>query len=60
MAGWEQILVGVAALLLLFVFWPGVKNRLENSPKGTTEDWIAVAKPLAAVVAFVVLLIALA
>ena len=59
MEGWEQILTGVAALLLLLFFWPGVKKMVKESPKGSTSDWMSVIIPLAVVVGFVMLLIAM-
>jgi uncharacterized membrane protein YphA (DoxX/SURF4 family) len=57
MEGWEQILLGIGGLILLFLFWPGAKRSAAESPKGTREDWIGLAKPMAAVVLFVFVLI---
>ena len=59
METWEQVLVGAAGLIILFLFWPGASRAIEDSPKGTLQDWMGVIKPLAVVVAFVFLLIAL-
>jgi len=60
MAVWEQILIGAGALLILFLFWPGVNRMAKESPKGTREDWLGFAKPMAAVILFVIVLILLA
>jgi uncharacterized membrane protein YidH (DUF202 family) len=57
MATWEQILLGIAALALTFLFWPGVKASLERSRQAQERDWLAVLLPIGAVVLFVVLLI---
>lgn len=59
MAVWEQLLLGVGALVLIFLFWPGIRQRLEQS-REAEKDWPALLWPLAAVVLFVLLLIALA
>lgn len=59
MALWEQILLGVGGLVLLFLFWPGVKQTMERS-KQAEKDWPALIWPLAIVVLFVLLLIMLA
>lgn len=59
MAIWEQVLLGVGGVILIFLFWPGIKHRMEESRKAE-KDWPAVIWPLAAVVLFIVLLIAIA
>jgi hypothetical protein len=56
---WEQILLGAGALLLLLFFGPGANRALKNTPKGSTSDWVGVAKPIAVVILFVIILIAL-
>jgi hypothetical protein len=57
MAVWEQVLLGVAALVMLFLFWPGVKATLERSRAVENPDWKSALVPLGLVVLFVVLLI---
>ncbi len=59
MALWEQLLLGVGALVLIFFLWPGIKQTLERS-KQAEKDWPAVILPLAIVVLFVLALIMLA
>lgn len=56
---WEQILLGAGALLLLLFFGPGVNRMLKDSPKGSQSDWMGVVKPIAIVILFVIVLIAL-
>jgi hypothetical protein len=56
---WEQILLGAGALLLLLFFGPGANRALKNAPKGSNSDWIGVAKPIAVVILFVIILIVL-
>jgi hypothetical protein len=56
---WEQLLLGAAAVLIFFVFRPGVKAAMKRSAEAE-KDWPAVLVPLGIVVLFVILLIALA
>ena len=59
MALWEQLLLGVGAVVLIFFLWPGIKQTMERS-RQAKKDWPGVLIPLGAVVLFVLLLIALA
>jgi hypothetical protein len=60
MAAWEQVLLGIGALLLVFFFWPGAKAAMENSRQAENPDWGGVFIPIAAVVIFIVLLVMVA
>ena len=57
-AWWEILLGGLAALLVVLWFRPGVKAAIERS-RNAKKDWPAVLIPLALVVVFVLLLIRL-
>jgi len=57
MAFWEQLLLGIGAVALLFLFWPGAKAALEKSRQAENPDWKGALIPIAAVVAFIILLI---
>lgn len=57
MAAWEQVLLGIGALLLVFFFWPGAKAAMEKSRQAENPDWTSVLIPIAAVVMFIVLLV---
>ena len=57
MAGWEQILMGMAALVLAFLFWPGVKVAMQKSKEAENPDWLGALIPIGIVVLFVILLI---
>ena len=59
MSGFEQLLLGVAALVLLFLFWPGVKAAMEKSKRAENPDWQGALIPIGMVVLFVILLILL-
>lgn len=53
---WEILLGGVAALLVILWFRPGVKAAMERS-KAAKKDWPAVLIPVGLVILFVILLI---
>jgi len=55
---WENLLLGVFAILLIFWMKPGIKAALEKS-KTTQSDWPALLIPIALVVLFVCFLIAM-
>jgi len=57
MAAWEQVLLGIGALLLMCFFGPGAKAAMEKSRQAENPDWGGVFIPIAAVVIFIVLLI---
>ena len=54
---WEKVLLGFAALIILFLFWPGVKQAAEQSKKVENPDWKAALFPIGLVIFFVVILI---
>jgi cobalamin synthase len=56
---WEQWVAGALALVVVFFFFPGVRDRVKNSPKGSTQDWMGALIPIAMVVGFVVLMVVL-
>ncbi len=60
MALWEQILLGMAGVLLFFFFWPGVKAAMERSKEVENPDWQGALLPVGVVVLFVIVLIMLA
>ncbi|MDD3447845.1 MAG: hypothetical protein PHF72_02285 [Gammaproteobacteria bacterium] len=58
MATWEKLLLGVAAVLIVLWFRPGIRAAMERSRQAGERDWKAVILPLVVVVLFVLLLIA--
>lgn len=56
---WTKILLGIAALLMLFWFLPGARAALARSRQAAQRDWRGVLLPLGAVVLFVLFLISL-
>ncbi len=60
MGMFEQVMVGLVGVLILFLFWPGVKAAVKRSREAEKPEWAAALIPLAIVVAFIVFLILLA
>ncbi len=56
---WQQLLLGALAVGALWLFLPSAKRAMQESPHGTASDWLGLLVPIAAVVAFVLLLFAL-
>lgn len=56
---WMKILAVVAGIMMLFAMWPAYKHWSQNSPKAEKGDWNAALLAIAAVAAFVGLLILL-
>lgn len=57
---WAQILTGLAIVALLFFFGPRAYQAAKESPKGSAQDWLGLAAPVAIVVGIVAALILLA
>jgi len=56
---WMKIISAITIIGMIVMLYPSVKNATENSPKGSTEDWMSFIKPMALVIIFVVALIVL-
>lgn len=55
-SGWENLLMGVLVLLLVFWMWPGIKGSIAMS-KQAPKDWSGLMLPISLVVIFVIILI---
>jgi Tfp pilus assembly protein FimT len=56
---WEMLLVGVVVALALLWMAPGMKKAFQNTRQASRSEWLSVLLPVAAVVLFVLLLMAL-
>jgi hypothetical protein len=54
------MIIGILAVLLVFLWRPGIKQALKRSQEAQEKDWRAVLIPLALVILFVILLISAA
>lgn len=57
----DWIQIGSALFLgaMLVYLFPRAKQAIENSPKGNMNDWMGYIMPMAMVVLFIIVLIAL-
>ncbi len=56
---WMKIGTALFLVAMMVLIYPGMKRALKESPKGTAKDWQAFLLPIAGVVLFVILLIAM-
>ena len=56
---WLKIGSALFLLAMIVFLFPRAKHAIENSPKGSMQDWMGYIVPMAAVILFVILLIAL-
>ena len=56
LATWEMILIGLIGLVVVFLFFPGMKRVFAESEKAE-KDWPGFLIPIGAVIMFVVLLV---
>lgn len=59
METFESVLLGIIAILAIFLFLPGMKQRMKDSPKASSDDWKGLLFPLLLVVLFVMFLISI-
>lgn len=60
MAVWEQALVAIVIVAVLYFWGPGAKKAMEESQQAENPDWKGALIPIAMVILFVILLISLA
>ena len=56
---WVKIGSALFMLAMVIYLFPRAKHVIENSPKGSMQDWMGFILPIGAVVLFVILLISL-
>lgn len=54
---WEQLLGGAIALLVIFMFFPGIKATMEKSKNAEEKHWGTLILLTVILVAFVLLMI---
>ncbi len=55
----EALLVGLIAILVIMWFKPGIRQMFEQSKNAKEKDWAGALIPVAVVVGFVILLMAM-
>ena len=56
---WLKIASVALLVAMFFVILPSAKRMVKESPKGTSSDWMGFVLPMAVVILFIILLIAL-
>ncbi|MDC8445123.1 MAG: hypothetical protein LV471_04245 [Nitrosomonas sp.] len=56
---WMQIVAALALIMFIIILFPRARYMLENSPKGSSSDWMSFLIPVIAIILFVMLLIQL-
>jgi len=56
---WMQIVAALALVMFIIFLFPRARYMLENSPKGSSSDWMSFLIPVIAIILFVMLLIQL-
>jgi hypothetical protein len=56
---WLQIASAAFLIAMFFMILPAAKRMVKESPKGTGSDWMGFVIPMAVVILFIILLIAL-
>jgi cbb3-type cytochrome oxidase subunit 3 len=59
MSTWETILLGMVVLLVILWFRPGIRAAFQHAEQVEEKDWRGFLLPLALVVLFVLLLLAM-
>lgn len=54
---WMQIVSALALVAFIVVLFPGMVDRVKNSPKGTSSDWMNFVFLMLLIVGFIMLLI---
>jgi tryptophan-rich sensory protein len=57
MALCKQVLLGIAAFVIVFLFWPVAKKAMEQSKQAENPDWNGVLLPIGIVIFFIFMLI---
>ena len=54
---WEQLLAGAIGLLVLFMFFPGIKATMERSKNAEEKHWGTLILLAVVLIAFIMLMI---
>jgi len=54
---WMQIVSALALVVFIVILFPGMIDRVKNSPKGTSSDWMSFVFIMLMIIGFIMLLI---
>ena len=56
---WMQIISALALVMFIVILFPATLEKMKNSPKGTSSDWMGFIIAMLVVILFIILLIGL-
>ncbi|HBV21188.1 MAG TPA: hypothetical protein DEF07_05650 [Nitrosomonas sp.] len=56
---WMKIVAAMALVMFIIFLFPRARYMMENSPKGSSSDWMSFVIPIVMIVLFIMLLIQL-
>jgi hypothetical protein len=56
---WMEIISALALGMFIVVMFPAARSMVQNSPKGSSSDWVSFVIPVVMIMLFVMLLIEL-
>ncbi len=56
---WIEIISALALGMFIVVMFPAARNMMQNSPKGSSSDWVSFVVPVVMIMLFIMLLIEL-
>ncbi len=56
---WMEIISALALIAFIIFLFPAARDRIKNSPQGTSSDWMSFVIPLVAIALFVTFLVML-
>lgn len=57
--GWMEIVAALALIMFIIFLFPRARYMMENSPKGSSSDWMSFIIPIVVIVLFIMFLIQL-
>lgn len=56
---WMKIVAAMALIMFIIYLFPRARHMMENSPKGSSSDWMGFVIPILIIVLFIAFLIQL-
>ena len=56
---WMKIVAAMALIMFIIYLFPRARHMMDNSPKGSSSDWIGFVVPILVIVLFIMFLISL-
>lgn len=56
---WMKIVAAMALIMFIIYLFPRARHMMENSPKGSSSDWMGFVIPILVIVLFITILIQL-